>query len=405
MSTPYEKRRLLVLGGGPMQVEALQVARRLGLATVCVDPSTDAPCRVLADAFHVADLRDLPALEKIAARHDIDGVLTLAADYPLPAVSHLCASFDLEGPSSEAVARVCDKAKLREATSRELGNAPRWREFTSVSAASECELLRAGASIVKPVDSSGGRGVTQLTPASAPMEVAAAVETALGASKAGRVVIEEFVAGPEFSAESITYRGKTRTVAITEKFTSGAPYFLEVGHVVPAELPAETTRAIERFIERVVALTGIDNCASHVEFKLTPRGIVLIEAAGRLGGGFINTDLVPLALGVDMVRAAIDVALGEQPSLEPTRREAAAIRFLIPPSGTFGGVDGLADVARMPGVHRVVCEYALGEKIPVVRDATGRKGHLICHAENPSEVKAMAQRYTETIVFQVKENG
>jgi biotin carboxylase len=149
-------------------------------------------------------------------------------------------------------------------------------------------------------------------------------------------------------------------------------------------------------------LTGIDNCASHIEFKLTPRGIVLIEAAARLGGGFINTDLVPLALGVDMVRAAIDVALGEPPSLEPTRSAVAAIRFLIPRPGTFGGVDGVDAVARTPGVHRVVCEYAVGETIPVVRDATGRKSHLICHATSAAEVNALVKRCAETVTFRMK---
>lgn len=392
----------MILGGGAMQAEAFKVARSVGLRTVCVDPNPSAPCVELADHFYAADLADVPALTEVAKQHSVDGVMTLAADYPMPAAARLCATLRLSGPSPEAVATVCNKAELRRATASRFVTSPRWQTFARDTGANVRALLERSACIFKPVDSSGGRGVTLLTHASSDDEVRAAFDLALAASRSGEMLVEEFVEGAEFSVESFTFHGQTTTVAITEKATSGPPFFMEVGHVVPAPLPDEQRRLIERFVAEVVTATGLDNCATHLELKLGSAGPVLIEVAGRLGGGFINTDLVPLATGVNMVKGVIDVALGIAPDLRATKRAGAAIRFLIPPPGVLLETLGVAAAEEAPGTQRVVCEYRPGETIPVVRDATGRKAYVISTGDTPSEARSRARGAENRVVFRMQ---
>lgn len=384
-----------------MQASAFAVARKLGLETVCVDPASNATCRELAHHFYVADLADMGALESIASRHGVDGVMTLAADYPLDASSALCAKLGLSGPSPSAVAVARDKARLRQQTCGALPITPRWHAFDSLEAALACVLFGKVDCVVKPADSSGGRGVYQLDRDADQNTRLAALQTAFAASKRGRVMVEEFIPGPEYSIESLTFEGKTRTIAVTEKTTSGPPYFVEIKHVVPATLSADEYSTIVDFAKRVIDLAELDWCATHIEIKLSPSGPVLVEMAARLGGGFINTDLVPLALGVDMVKAVIDVSLGLAPDLNATKSRAAAIRFLIPAPGTFIGAHGMQRVRSLPGVERVVCDYSPQEQVGVVRDATGRKSYLICQAENTEMVRALADEAAEMIEFEL----
>jgi biotin carboxylase len=265
-----------------------------------------------------------------------------------------------------------------------------------------CPLLTTGPAIVKPVDSSGGRGVYRTTVHSTEAEKKAAFEFAFSMSPRRRILVEEFVQGPEFSVESITWRGRTRTVAITGKTTSGPPYYFEVGHVVPAPLGATAAASIRATVKSIIDLTGIDNCATHAELILTEKGPVLVEIAARLGGGYINTDLVPLALGVDMVRSIIDVALDREPDLEATRQRAAAIRFIIPEPGVVSVVTGIDEVKSLDGIARVVCDYAPGDAVPTVRDATGRRCYVIGSAPDVPAVQRLIEKATSTLRVQTR---
>ena len=66
------------------------------------------------------------------------------------------------------------------------------------------------------------------------------------------VILEEFIEGPEYSGESIAYEGKYKLLAITEKHTTGAPHFVEIGHRQPALLEPEMFKKIERILYKAL---------------------------------------------------------------------------------------------------------------------------------------------------------
>ena len=100
--------------------------------------------------------------------------------------------------------------------------------------------------IVKPTDRSGSRGVTKIE---GPDGLEAAIHKALEDSFEKKVMIEEFVEGKEYSVECISYEGIHVFLALTEKRTTGAPNFIEKGHLQPAEVTPALRNQIIFFMD------------------------------------------------------------------------------------------------------------------------------------------------------------
>jgi biotin carboxylase len=392
-------RRLLILGAGRAQLPLLRSARRLGLLVMAADPDPSAPGFALADASLCCDLADEPRLVAEARRWGASGALTFAADYPMPALGVLCDTLGLAGPGSDTVLRATHKAHMRRALARAGVPCPAFEHVLDLDAARAAARRIGGDIVVKPAQSSGGRGVT-CVPAAAPATVLdAAFAHAAAYSRTGQgVMVERCVAGPEFSIELICHRGQAHVLAVTDKLTTGAPHFVEVGHQQPSRLAPPERTAVEAAARDAVRALGIDEAAAHVELRLADEGPVIMEAAARAGGGCIASHLVPLSTGIDMVAACIAIALGDAPRLEPEGApQAVAIRFITAAAGSFAGFSGIDDAQAMPGVVEVETCVTAGQRIGRLVDATARCGHVIATGSTAAAAIACAEAARDRI--------
>src|SRR5208337_3757694 len=102
---------------------------------------------------------------------------------------------------------------------------------------------------------------------------------------------------------------------------------------------------------------GFDCCAFHAELKITRGGPKIVEIGARLGGDRISTHLTPLSTGVNLVRAAIQIAVGEDPDLVPSRTRGAAVRYFYAGAcGTVERIDGLDELLSLPGLELLYAE-------------------------------------------------
>lgn len=169
---------------------------------------------------------------------------------------------------------------------------------------------------------------------------------------AGRWLVEEFLAGPAFSVESVVSGETVRHVAICEKGPISGPYFREIGHCSPPHLDAASQDMLAGLTERAIRAMGIDHCVTHTEFKWTAAGPRLLEIGARMGGGSIR-QVVALATGIDLIEITLELAAGGSPRLRPAPGPAAASRSLYPPRpGTVGRVD-TDELSRRPGITAV----------------------------------------------------
>lgn len=121
---------------------------------------------------------------------------------------------------------------------------------------------------------------------------------------------EEYIAGPEYSAEGVVHDGAYHLVGITRKSSADAPYFDETGHVFPApDVPSGAEQQIRVILHAAHRALGMRNCITHTEFRLDGAGVCLMELNARIPGGHI-TELVEAVTGIDLVSVAVRVACG-----------------------------------------------------------------------------------------------
>ena len=373
--------RLLILGARLAQRPLFEAAQRLGVKVLAADPDPHAPCFALAEQCWVGDLADLDGLLAFARAGRVAGVLTVAADFPMPALAQIAQTLGLPGPSPEAVHRATHKAAMRAAF--EAAGLPSPLSVLCESAESLIRTVRGFGrdAIVKPAQSSGGRGVTEVGAAASDAQLLAAYAHAAGHTLDRRgVLAEHCVHGPEYSVEGLVWAGRCEILAITDKLTSGAPHHVETGHHQPASLDAAQAGELEALARAAAQALGLTDCALHAEIRRSGAGPVLIECAARAGGGCITSHLLPLSTGVDLMEACIQVALGREPDLRARQPGGAcAMRFLTAEPGVLRAYEGLDFARAMPGVVEVETYLASGSVVGELRDATARCGHVICH--------------------------
>ncbi len=241
-----------------------------------------------------------------------------------------------------------------------------------------------------------------------PAAYAYASEEAVGQGAEGSgLLVEEYLDGPEISVECVTVHGITTPVAVTRKFLGPEPLFQEVGHTVVADDPL--LAQVGPVAEAALDALGVNTAVSHVEMRLTSSGPRLIEVNARIGGDLIGR-LVHLATGIDLPAIAADIALGREPDLTPTRREAAGVRFILPStSGTIRRARPREELGSPDWLERLRFEHETGEEILLPDDGgnlhTGRLAHLVVTGADAGQVHARLDHVTSLLDVEVGETA
>lgn len=358
------------------------------------EPSWETP--YLRDCVVVSDPTDQAALSAagrdLADRYDLAGVFTWTEWYLVP-VARLARQLGLPTTAPEAM-----QACRNKATSRTLFARHGVPSAASVSVRTRAEAQVAAERIgypvvLKPAAHAASIGVIR---ADAPEQLTAAFAFADQAAGLGlestSVLVEEYLDGPEVSAECVTYGGETTVVAVTRKTVSAPPYFEELAHSVDAADPL--LDVVAPAARAAIHALGITDGVSHVEMRLVDGRPRLVEVNGRIAGDMIG-HLVQLATGIDLPRTAADIACGRAPDLTPTRSSAAAMQLLYPDtSGTLLrlGFDGVSP----RWLERVHFQHQVGDQLLLPADGgnmfTARIGYLITTAPTADLAQARAKQ-------------
>ncbi|UVS80453.1 ATP-grasp domain-containing protein [Actinokineospora sp. UTMC 2448] len=330
--------------------------------------SGDGPHPLLAaENVLTAETNDVPALLSHVERvHDVlrfDGVIS-SCDYYLATVARIAAHLGLPGSSPDAVERAYRKDLTRTALAAAGVPGPRFALASGWAGVAQAARGVGYPLVLKPVDLCAGMFVRRVDDEAQLREAFTAVETfpinARNQPRLPTVLLEELLDGPEVSVETVTVDGTTRVVGVTDKSVAGAPWFVESGHMFPADLPAEQAEAAAEVAVSAIAALGLDSAVAHTEVKLTSAGPRLVEVNPRPAGNQI-TELVRRVTGIDLPAVYAQLAVGERPRLEraETGVRSAAIALVLPPragliAGITGDTDlpGVVDVALKPAGHR-----------------------------------------------------
>ena len=376
----------------------------MGYYVIAADGNPNAVGLQYADKQICANITSEEEMVAIAKQEQIDGVIHPCSEVSMNVMGRIHDELNLSGVSRKQAVVATNKHLMREAFKK--GDAPSPISILAKSAEDAWEQFMAmpGDAILKPSRNSGSRGIAKVSKGSNGVSEVSKedfyklYDIALEESRDNSVLIEQFIEGPEFSVEIIVWEGKVNVLTVTDKKTTEAPHFVELGHNQPSCFPEETVALIKDAAVRGVKALGVDKCACHAEVKVQDGKAYLMEIGARMGGDFISTVMTRLSTGIDMVAAAIDCALNIEPDLTPKAApQGVCIRYFCPKPGKLVSISN-TEVLDDPRVHEWEIYHQVGDEIPEVTSSLCRSGHVIVTEETPQ--KAIA--YAESLLNEVK---
>lgn len=399
MQTKNEQDRLLIIGASVLQLPAILKAKEMGFYVGVADYNPDAVGIPYADEYFNVSTIDVDGVTETAGKFAPKGIVTLATDMPMRSIAAANKACGLTGISFETAVKATDKAEMIRAF-EEHGVEHPW--FFTAGNRDEFDNIVGKVTfpcIIKPTDNAGSRGVVLAHDAS---ELIAAYEYSHNESRGGAVIVEEYLQGPEFSVEVMVVGGEPHVLQITDKLTTGAPHFVEMGHSQPSRQSRENQEALSDLAVRACKAVGINVGPAHVEMILTKNGPKMVELGARMGGDCITTHLVPLSTGIDMVRATIDTACGKVPDIQQKFSKGSAIRYFRTSAGLLRSVEGIEDAKRIPGVREVTVVKETGTEITDIGSSVDRVGFVIAQADTAEEAVKICEQAIDRITITVE---
>lgn len=375
-------KKLLIIGASILQLPAIKKAKELGHYVAVADFNPNAIGIPFADKFYNASTIDIDAICEVAKDFQPDGIMTLATDMPMRSIAAATSLLGLPGISMDTAIKSTDKGEMIKAFKEHGVESPWFYIIENGAQLQEVMPQIEYPCILKPTDNAGSRGVMLVN---SETELYEAYQYSVSQSRGGWVILEEYMTGPEVSVEVMVVDSVPHVLQVTDKLTTGAPYFVEMGHNQPSMLPIEDVERIKDLACRAVKSVGINCGPSHVEIKLTPNGPKMVELGARMGGDCITTHLVPLSTGVDMIKATIDVSLGLTPNITPSLKKGSAIRFLDAPRGVISSIEGIEEARNIDGVQEVSLTKSLGDEVTEIHSSLDRCGFVIAQCDSAVE--------------------
>lgn len=293
--------KIAIIGASTGQLPLCLKAKELGHIVICFAWDNGAVCKDVVDKFYPISIYEKDKILAVCREEAIDGIVSNASDATAEVTSYIATELGVHGISYPRFITLRDKSAVRKLTA----------DIPFLSQV-KYEILTDDTNvffpcILKPVIGNSKKGVIFANS----LEDLQKAKVYAQNESAGKIIVEQYIAGREVSVESISYEGDHHIIQITDKDSGGAPHFVELGHHQPASLSKDVADKIHRIIPGVLNSVGIDNGATHVEMKITDTNdVYLIEINPRGGGDNISNTLVELSSGIDYLHCMIDIALG-----------------------------------------------------------------------------------------------
>ena len=299
-------KKIAVLGANYQYLSFYRQAKELGYEIYAFGRECDDHISAVKYADHFYDLSftEKEKILEICLAEHVQGVTSFLIESALPYVYYISRGLGVPCNSKECEALTANKYTMREQMRKKGVSIPAYKAVHSIDESIDIPFPV----IVKPADSGGSRGVTLIRDK---RDFDMALHRALDWSPSKTALVEQFIEGREFSVESISYQGKHYVVQITDKVTSEAPFFVELAHHQPANLTEKQREEIKKLTIQMLNALKLEYGASHTEIKMDAHGVpYIIEMGARMGGDFIQSDLVRLSTGYDLVGGVLEVATG-----------------------------------------------------------------------------------------------
>lgn len=401
---------VLILGAGLMQRPSIESAKELGYKTLVVDANPNAVCVPFADRFEKVDLKDMEGIAKLALsmKDEIAGIFTAGTDFSA-SVSYASEKCSLVSHSFQAALNASNKVLMRECFARENVPSPDFFEADEKFLQSLNSITSAKIEfpkVVKPVDNMGARGCRLVR---CTEEFVPALREAISYSRTGKAIVEDYMAGPEFSIDALVFNGKVTITGFADRHIFFEPYFIELGHTMPSQCSAKMKSELVETFKKGIKALGLTNGVAKADIKYTEKGPMIGEIAGRLSGGYMSGWTFPYSSGVNLTKEAMKIALGLEPECSgsdeiPSSKFSHERAFISIP-GKVKAIYGEDNAMASPFVKNLFFRVAEGSEVDFPRNNVEKCGNVISLSENRQLSLWGAESAVAQIVLRLEVNN
>lgn len=388
----------MILGGGTMQIPSIKIAKKKGWRVIVADGNPIVEGRQYADHFAHIDLKDINGMEK-AARHynelfGLHGIFTAGTDFSTT-VAYIAEKLNLPGIPYEVACNATNKSQMRSIFKIHSVPSP---DFITILPGDNPEKVLNHLRfpfVVKPVDNMGSRGVRRVDSID---ELHSAVISARQASSSKTVIIEEFMEGPELSLDAIIYNGLITICGIADRHIYFPPYFVEMGHTMPTNLPEECINEVVDVFCRGIRALGITDGAAKGDIIVTKEGPKVGEIAARLSGGYMSGWTFPFSTGIDATEAALHIAVGLPPgNLTSKHTMVSAERAIISIPGRIASLTNVEGAQSIENIREVFIRVQPNDSVVFPQNNVQKCGNIISQAATREEAISACERAIDQI--------
>ena len=353
------------MGGMRISCEIVRKAQEMGLYTIVADyyPVEKSPAKAIADKAIEVSVTDVEAVVEVIKEEQVDGVFVGFNDMLLPYYADICAKAGLPCyGTKEQFETLIAKDKYK-ALCRQFG-VPTIPEYSIDDDDIHYPVL------VKPVDSSGSRGITICHNR---QELEEAVETGKQASKTGKVLIERYMDGREVTVFWTFQNGNYYLSALGNrhvKHNQGIDVIpLPVGYTFPSVFLPKYRAEVEENCKRMFHHLGIKDGMMFMQCKVEDGTCYVYDLGFRLTGS-LEYKILERVCGYNplemMIAFALTGKMGEESIAAKAVPEFKAPAFNVSclcAPGTIKSITGAEEVKSFKEVEDVVIAHAPGETI------------------------------------------
>lgn len=394
--------KALVLCGGIPQVELIKQLKERGIYTILADMNENVVARKYADKFYPVSVLDIKAVKELALSENVDMIITVCADQVLMVCAQISEMLGLPSYISyETAKKVSDKEFMKKIFSE--NDIPSSKYIVMENLDMNRISTMKYPLIVKPVDSYSSKGVKKVFHVS---EVQEAFDAAFNISRSKKVIIEEYVQGRELSIDAYIEDGVAHILCISQLDKIPANNKFVINRLTyPADISEKIEKEIRNIVKKIADAFGLVNTPMLVQLIYNEDNISVLEFCARTGGGD-KFRLIKNVANFDVVKAVIDLTLGEKPHV--AKKESAPTyiidEFLYCKKGTFDHLEGFQELKNQGILSEFYQLKQKGTKLDEIKSSGDRVAYFTIQAETKEELKRLYDKAINQIKI-VDNNG
>ncbi len=397
-------KKILMLGGSMQQIPAIKKAKEMGFYVITADYLPENPGHKFADEFHNVSTTDLNGILELSKKLEIDGIVAYASDPAAPTAAYVSNKLSLPGNPYESVKILTEKDLFRDFLAKNGFCTPKASGYTSLEQA-QAEIDGFNFPVmVKPVDSSGSKGVVKIYNND---QLADAVEEALSYSRSKRFIIEEFIVkkGYQVSGDGFSVDGELKFTSYGNELYSGkgTREYVALGEFWPSLLTPEQKAKVDGELQRLITALGMKTSAYNIEVILDKDDNVYILELGPRNGGSYIPQLIQYATGVDLVEYTLLASVGmpcDKLAMTETKGVWSNYMILSTVSGEFKEI-WFEPKFKEENLLEVHCTYSEGDAVFAYQNTSHSLGTILFKAESIDrmlEITENIDKYYKVVV-------